>query len=92
MSGHGFVGTTGFFSNIIAGTGTSGVDDLSIYGDALFENNLIIGGTIAFPGLFEAAGDFDSLDLSVSGKAVIEQGVSVTGNESLFNDIEIPKT
>jgi hypothetical protein len=89
ISGHGFVGTTGLFSNIIAGTGSSGVDDLSIYGDALFENNLIIGGTIVFPGLFEASGDFSSLDLSVSGEALVNQGISVLGGQSLFQDVEI---
>ena len=82
LSGIGFVGTTGLFENVVAGTGnTSGQNaDVLVFNDAAFEGKLTIQGTIAFSGEFKNDADFSSLDLHVTSGAEIQGDVSATGD------------
>ena len=92
ISGYGFVGNSGLFAKVEAGVPISGTGNLesgnnsliSIFGEALFENDLIIGGTIVFPGELNETGDFRALNLQVLGSAQIEQGIKNTGNTNIL--------
>ena len=90
LSGIGFIGTTGLFENLLAGTGESGNAgcDVTVFDSALFEGDMIIGGTISFPGEF-STDDFSTLDLRVTSGTQIMNGVSSTGASSFSHDIDI---
>lgn len=90
LSGIGFIGVTGLFENLLAGTGESGNADcdVTVFDSALFEGDMIIGGTISFPGEF-STDDFSTLDLHVTSGTQIMNGVSSTGASSFSHDIDI---
>ena len=74
LSGIGFVGTTGLFENVVAGTGSaSGQNaDVLVFNNAAFEGKLTIQGTIAFSDEFKNEADFSSLDLHATSGAQIQ--------------------
>ena len=91
LSGIGFVGTTGLYHNVAAGTGVSSSTgcDVMVFNDAAFEGKLKIQGTIAFSGEFNNESDFSSLDIHVQGDANIQQGISSTGDHSFSNNLNV---
>lgn len=91
LSGIGFVGTTGLYHNVAAGTGipSSTGCDVMVFNNAAFEGKLKIQGTIAFSGEFNNESDFSSLDIHVQGDANIQQGISSTGDHIFSNNLDV---
>jgi hypothetical protein len=82
ISGYGFVGISGLFERIIAGTGDpdAGDCDINVYGDAAFEDTLKISESISFPGEFKTTSDFTALDIRADGETSFTNGFSSTGD------------
>lgn len=81
ISGFSFVGKTGLFEDVIAGTGSgiSGSCDIAVYGSVVFEDKLKISDSISFPGEFKTTSDFTAIDIDVDESSAITQGFSATG-------------
>ena len=89
ISGKTFVGTTGLFENVIAGTGDSAPEgcDLTIFESATFEGKLKINNSLSFPGTFDATGDFSALNFTVVSGAQIIESTSTTGDSSFSENV-----
>lgn len=91
ISGKAFVGTTGLFENVVAGTGNNIPEGcgLTIFESATFEGKLKINNSLSFPGTFDTAGDFSALNFTVTSGAQIIKSTSATGSSSFSENLDV---